>query len=196
MTTDEITMLGQQIDGAKSRLSELKKHRKSLQQVAMYQEEIEKIRADHVEMAENEEAAKSNLSDLLSRRQEALAGVTGKIKDRLVSYLPYGEPFVDLEDRVAIGWKLHGNEVLPQSLSGGERVIFGTALCNALSPKDRPLLIVVEAAEADATNLSKLLSTLAAEAGDAQVICNSWHIPDAIPDGWDVKEFGFEDKTE
>lgn len=189
-TIDE---LEKHIEGLRARLKELRGYADLHEKARIYRQEISETGNVAKELSDDTSTAKDHLNKLVLKRRDALVKVADRISSKMAAFLPSGEPYIDLEDRVHIGWTRGGNDILFHSLSGGEQVVFGAALCNALVPQETPPLIIVEAGEADDRNLIRMLNTLTGENPDAQIICNTWHLPaDDIPDGWVVVERGAE----
>ena len=85
-------------------------------------------------------------------------------------------------------WQKDGRDVNFESLSGGERVVFGAALACALVLQKNPPLkaLVIEAAEADAGNLTALMEALNKFGGDLGNVLIATHIGAPKVTGWTV----------
>jgi exonuclease SbcC len=89
-------------------------------------------------------------------------------------------------------WQKDGRDVNFESLSGGERVVFGAALaCALVLQKNPPLkVLTIEAAEADAGNLVALMEALNKFGGGIDNVLIATHIVAPDVAGWQVHKLG------
>ena len=81
-----------------------------------------------------------------------------------------------------------GVEISFESLSGGEKIIFGAAIaCALVLARNPPLkVIMIEAAEADSTNLQALLEALNIFGSSIDNILVATHVQAPAVDGWTI----------
>jgi len=85
-------------------------------------------------------------------------------------------------------WEKDGIEVSFESLSGGEKVVFGAALATALVLQKNPPLkaLIVEASECDEGNLVALMESLNKFGGDINNVLVATHVTPPAVEGWQV----------
>jgi len=84
-------------------------------------------------------------------------------------------------------WEKHGSEISFESLSGGEKVVFGAALATALVLQKNPPLktLIVEASECDEKNLVAMMDALDKFGGDINNVLIATHImPSVTAPSW------------
>ena len=83
-----------------------------------------------------------------------------------------------------MGWEIPGHgRVAHAGLSGGQRVLFDTALSYALTQAQRANVILVEGAELG-QEIDLLLNSVAAANLEAQIVACTCHDLAAVPNGW------------
>lgn len=125
---------------------------------------------------------KDDLKALKADKKEAVGSVSEKICAKLNEFLPVGKAFFDISEGLLIGWEYEGTRQPYNSLSGGQKAIFDSALENLLGSN----IAIIEAGEIDSEHLTSLLEDLA-ETGK-QVFVNSWHKVEIIPKEFEVVE--------
>ena len=180
-----------QIDGLIEKGKELRKKEKIFLKASGLNESIEKLKAELVTLEANIETEKEQLAELKAKKSEALKNTLMAMQDKITELLPMGDGIVHIEDdgSLAIGWLLPGKAfVRYDGLSGGQKVIFGEALGNALLG-DASKFIIYEAAEVEGyDSLPALLKQIKKTQSDTQIIVNTWFKPKTIPKGWNLIE--------
>jgi len=95
-------------------------------------------------------------------------------------------------------WERNGRDITFATLSGGEKVVFGVALCTALVLAKNPpcKTLVVEASECDEGNLRALMEAVGQLGPELDnVLVASWATPPAV-EGWKVHKMDSPKKTE
>jgi len=89
-------------------------------------------------------------------------------------------------------WQKDGVDIDFESLSGGERVVFSAALACALVLQKNPPLkaLVIEAAEADAGNLTALMEAINKFGGDIGNVLIATHTLAPQVEGWQLHNLG------
>lgn len=153
-------------------------------------ESIEKYRAEIVQFEASLEGKKEELSEFKAEKSDAVKDTLIAIQDRITELLPEGNGIVHIEDdgSFIIGWMLPSKPLVPYAgLSGGQKVIFGRALSNALMGDAKNKILVYEAAEVDSSNIRPMLERIQANAEpDTQVIVSTWYAPEVVPREWNV----------
>lgn len=165
----------------------------ALLQKAKGLDEAAEVQRQHAEAcAAQKQELKRALEDLKRKKDQAVAGSCAKLAESMAAILPDGEAVfrVDDDGKVALAWNRDGREAPHAGLSGGEKVLFEAALANALLSRSEHRALVVEAAELDQERLAMALAHIAAVNPGTQLIVNTCHRPDVVPDGWDVVEMG------
>jgi len=181
-------ILENQIAGLKASIKKLGEQKDTHIKLQTILEQIEKARVEQnpyeQELLEvKEEKVALNLSKTLTLSETAT-----QLADKITTFLPNGSAVLRIdEDGVFIGLQHHGNVITPYlSLSGGEKAFFDLALCHALLGAGDNVILCAECAEVDNEKLESLLKEIIAQKSSAQVILNSCHEPENIPDGWKV----------
>ena len=189
----DTAILEQQVSGLEARLKSLRGELALYNQAKGLEEVIEaqrakaaKARKDLTEAKALLERLKGQKAQAVAKTCEALAGVMGQI-------LPEGEAVMRIEDdgAVTLAWKRPDGRTIPHAgLSGGQRVLFDAALAHALLGDAKHRVLILEAAELDEAHLTLALEHMAATNPGTQIVCNSCHRPESVPDGWDVVVVG------
>ncbi len=159
-------------------------------------ESIEKYKLDVTRTEAALEVKKEELAELKAQKAEAVKSTLMDIQDKITELLPEGDGIVHIndDDSFIIGWMLPSKPLVPyEGLSGGQKVVFGRALSNALMGDAKNKLLVFEAAEVDPPNLTSMLERIVAHTNEeTQVIVNTWFMPESIPKGWNLIDFAKE----
>jgi hypothetical protein len=179
-------LLIDQIGGLKVRLKALEADRDLLLKAQGLDEQAEVARKKAEDLKEGVERQKAQIQIHKDKINSVMSTSTGALEAKMSTILPSGKPVfhISADGDVFIGW-IKPDEIAPvpyTGLSGGERVPFNQALLFALGGT----VLIEEAAEADAANLSKILLKLGAS--DVQCVVNSWSAPKEIPLEWTVVE--------
>lgn len=85
-------------------------------------------------------------------------------------------------------WERSGHDISYDSLSGGEKVVFGAALCTALVLMKNPPCksIVVEASECDAANMRALLEAIGQFGKELDNVLIASHVEPPAVEGWTI----------
>jgi len=116
-----------------------------------------------------------------------MQGTATAIAEKMGRVLPYGEARFSVDDdgTVFLGWDIPRHGVVSYGgLSGGQRVLFESALAYALTQQDRPnAVILIEGAELG-REIDLLLESVARANVDTQIIACTCHEVTAVSDGW------------
>lgn len=85
-------------------------------------------------------------------------------------------------------WERNGQDISYDSLSGGEKVVFGAALCTALVLMKNPPCksIVVEASECDAGNMRALMEAIGQFGAQLDNVLIATHVEPPAVEGWTI----------
>ena len=173
----DIITMKDRVTGLEAHLRELRSKSDMFAKVQGIEESLEKTRGKIEGLKESEETYKEDLSKLLEKKEKALAPTIKELFERTTTILPTGEAVFEIDSgKVFIGWKKDGHTTAYNGLSGGEKVCFDSALCNALGAE----IIIMEAAEMDGENLETMLKMLADI--KPQIILNTCHSIGDVPE--------------
>ena len=128
------------------------------------------------------ETEKETLKGLKTKKTKAVSASAKKIIDKMNEVLPLKNAVFDCVDGLVMGMQ-DGDTVLRfNSLSGGQEHEMKAALNNVLGAN----IIVVEGAELDSERMAAVLEDLVNV--DKQIIINTCHPIDSVPDVFDVVE--------
>lgn len=147
-------------------------------------EQIEKARRDLDKLEGGQEDLKKSKREIKREKAEAMKSVCDPLGEAISALIPFGRAVVKMDENFFIGWEHDGRTTPYNGLSGGEKVFFDGALCNAFLAGDGERILVLEAAELDQANLARVLSAISEIHPDAQIIVNAWHEPDDVPEEW------------
>lgn len=185
--TTTLELLEQRAAGLRARLDTLRAEERLFQRAAGLEAQREKDHAARLELEAELEAAKKQLADLRDRKAEAMRGTATAIAEAMGQMLPYGEVrfSVDDEGKVFLGWELPRHGVVAYGgLSGGQRVLFESALACALTRRERRnTVILIEGAELG-QEIGLLLESVAKANMETQIIACTCHELAAVSDGW------------
>lgn len=191
----DIKLLRDHVDGLEKALREERNIEARFIKASGLDEQAEKDAAEAERAREKVAEIKVNLSELLQKRNAAVASTAKALSEAGSAMLPEGElsMIVSEDGAVSIGWKRPDDGVVVPyaGLSGGQKVLVDAALCYALSDASasKNRVIIMEAAELDSGRLNMLLSHLVKTNPSAQVVVNTCHLPNGVvPDGWKVVE--------
>ena len=193
----DIKIIEQQIEGLIEKGKGLREEERLFLKASGNLESIEKYKQEVVALEGQIETKKEDLQELKAQKADAVRNTLISMQDKITELLPEGEGIVHLEDdgSFIIGWMLPNKPLVPyEGLSGGQKVIFGQALGNALLGDAKEKMLIYEAGEVDEANLIALLNQIEKTQGDIQVIVNTWFKleDDAgnsiVPKGWNLIE--------
>jgi hypothetical protein len=177
-----------QIKGLKTAIEELRAKEKLFIKANTLQEQTDTARKDAGEFEERLELVKTMRTELKDKRAEILKGALYPLAAGITALLPRGEAVLSLDDHLFLGWK-DGKRTVPYGgLSGGEKVMFDGAMANSFLQGKGERIIVLEAGELDGPNLDATLKKIQDNHPDVQVIVNTCHRPEKVPEGWKVVE--------
>lgn len=184
----ESSLLQDQARGLRARLSDLRGLEKTHIKAATLAEQIEKARTDIDALNAKLEKAKEKRQELKDKKRDALRASCGALANAITALLPAGEAVVELDEHLFIGWRKSNGRLAPYAgLSGGERVLFDAALCNAMLGDSANKILVMECGEVDQANLKAVLERVAKDHPGAQLLVNTWADVEEAPEGWEVK---------
>ncbi|WP_165175871.1 hypothetical protein [Desulfovibrio sp. ZJ369] len=182
-----LQIMEQRVSGLRARMDALRADERLFQRAAGLRTQLEKDRAAVLELASALEAEKKTLDDLRNKKAAAMQATATAIAEKMGQVLPLGraEFRVDDEGAVFLGWEIPGHGVVPcGGLSGGQRVMFESALAYALAPQgQKNPLILIEGAELG-QEIGLLLESVATSNVDTQIIACTCHELASISDGW------------
>ena len=187
----ETELIEQQIEGLIEKGKGLRENEKVFLKNAGLVESIEKYKQEIITLQSDIETKKEELSELKAQKADAVRDTLIAMQDKITELLPEGEGIVHLEDdgSFIIGWMLPNKPLVPyEGLSGGQKVVFGQALGNALLGNAKEKMLIYEGGEVDEKNLAALLKQIGGKKDDTQVIINTWAKPKAVPKGWNLIE--------
>ncbi|MBO6171224.1 MAG: ATP-binding protein [Desulfovibrio sp.] len=189
---DTLELLDQRISGLSTRLTTLREHERLFQRAAGLRAQLEKDRAALLELEEEREKAKAELAELQGQKATAMQATAGALADKMGEVLPYGRAAFRIDDEgkdVSLSWEEPGGAsyAVPYGgLSGGQRVMFESALGYALLPAGtKNPVILIEAAELG-KEIAPLLERMAATNVGAQIIACTCHDVASPPEGWNL----------
>jgi len=190
--TDQIQMLEQQLEGLEAEGKKLREQEKLFYKAQGLEEQIAAARKEIDESETDLQAHKEDMSELKAKKINAITDTLVAMSTKMSDILPYGKAIIEIdESKFRNGWKMPKNKyVAYNGLSGGEKVLFEQALIYALLGDAKHKLLIYEAAEVDKKRLQALLQHLAGANSDTQIIVNTCHIPDEIPEGWNGVDLG------
>lgn len=176
-------LIQNQIDGLTEKGKNLRKQEALFLRAQGLEEQAEKIRVEMGDKDEELQALKEELAELKAKKSELVITTAADLADKMGDVLPRGKAifYID-EGAVFLGWAQESSaSITPYNgLSGGEKAEFDAALAYALGAN----ILVVEAGEMDGPNLQAMVEKL--NGLDVQVLVNSWHAPETLPDGWNI----------
>lgn len=179
-------IMEQRLSGLKTRLDALRSEERLFQRAAGLKAQQEKDRAAILEMESSLEAEKKSLGDLRNRKAIAMQATAAAVAEKMGQVLPHGSAVFSVDDDggVILGWDMPGpGFVAYGGLSGGQRVMFDSALAYALTQKSRNPVILIEGAELG-QEIDMLLEAVAAHNVDTQIIACTCHELASVSEGW------------
>jgi len=187
----DIKIIEDQIEGLIGKGKGLREQQRLFDKSSGIVELIEKSKQDMVNLENDVATKREDLSELKAQKADAVRDTLISMQDKISELLPEGEGVVHLEDdgKFIVGWLKPGKPLVPyEGLSGGERVIFGNALANALLGGAANKMIIMEVAEIDDENLEKQLKVLEKADADTQILVCTCHAPKNIPASFNIIE--------
>ncbi len=176
----DIQILKDQIDALTNKGRKLRDIESVFLKLKGLDEEIAKAQKEKSDIEVKLQPLKNKIQALHNQKKEAVSKTVKAMGNTMNEVLPEGKAVINLEDGLFIGW-LNGEKTRSyDGLSGGEKTIFDSSLAHALKAN----FLIVEAAELDTANLEESLNKLYEI--PSQVIVNTCHKPQIIPDGFDV----------
>lgn len=177
----DIKILENQLEGLKTKGIESRAKEALFLKAQGIDTAIQKAKADKETLATSLEKTKTKLKGLMDDKKKGVNSSTALICAAIDEFLPIGKSFFDASDSLSFGWEYEGTKQRYNSLSGGQKVIFDTALENLLGSN----IMIVEAGEGvDKNHLEALLEDL--QKNEKQVLVCTWYDDFHAPDGFDV----------
>jgi exonuclease SbcC len=189
--------------GVRERIKELEAKRKQQQEVNDLLKSFDKAKLQEMELEEKVESFEdaciflgpSQLQgDML---KQTIAPLTSKINELLQKTSDQYNLDVELVDKNGkeifnMCWHKDDKVIPFESLSGGEKVIFSTALlCALVLLKNPPLKVIcIEASEVDAQNLTTLLQAINDFGNEIDNFLMATHVKPTEPAGWSMHILG------
>lgn len=179
----------QRVFGLNARLNELREHERYFQRAAGLKTQAEKDRAAVLELQKSLKTETDHLESLRNAKGQAVHVTAQAIAQKMGQTLPFGRAVFEIDDdgKAFLGWDIPDHGIVAYGgLSGGQRVMFETALAYALVQENqRNPVIIVEGAELGA-EIGVLLNSIAAANPKAQIIACTCHAVPTAPDGWNM----------
>lgn len=184
---DNVGILEQRVSGLRAQLDTLRADERLFQRAAGLETQREKDHATKLDLEAELEAAKKALNDLRDKKSAAMQGTATAIAEKMGRVLPYGEARFSVDDdgTVFLGWDIPRHGVVSYGgLSGGQRVLFESALAYALTRQERHnSIILIEGAELG-QEIGLLLESVARANMETQIIACTCHELNSVSDGW------------
>ncbi|MBW1813056.1 MAG: hypothetical protein JRJ39_05100 [Deltaproteobacteria bacterium] len=187
----DIKIIEDQIEGLIKKGKGLREQQRLFDKRSGIVELIEKNKLDMVNLETDLATKKEDLSELKAQKADAVRDTLISMQDKITELLPEGDGIVHLKDdgSFIIGWMLPNKPLVPyEGLSGGQKVVFGQALGNALLGNAKEKFLIYEGGEVDEKNLIALLKQVGERKDDTQIIINTWCKPKDIPKEWHLIE--------
>ncbi|MCE5212645.1 MAG: hypothetical protein LLG40_13975 [Deltaproteobacteria bacterium] len=177
-------LLEDNIKGLKAKLKTLRTNKEIFDRAQGMAAESENLRGQAEKMREDIRILKESNAALIAKKNSAVSKSLVGMMAQMKAVLPEGDPILSVSEDgdCFIGWKrnISSAPVAYSGLSGGEKILYDAALCNALKAN----IIVSEFAELDDERLPLTLQKFAGL--DVQVICSSCHDTNNVPEGFTV----------
>lgn len=177
----------QRVFGLRVRLNELREHERLFQRASGLKTQAEKDRAAVLELQESLKAETERLDSLRSAKAQAVHATAQAIAQKMGQTLPFGRAVFEIDDdgKAFLGWDIPDHGIVAYGgLSGGQRVMFETALAYALVQESQQNpVIIMEGAELGA-EIDILLNSIAAANPKTQILACTCHAVPTAPDGW------------
>lgn len=183
---DSLNTREQLVRGLEERIRQLRADERLFQRAAGLRAQQGKDADAAAKLREAREREKARLVELANEKSTAMKATATAIAERMAQVLPHGraEFRVDDEGGVFLGWEIPGHGVVPYSgLSGGQRVMFESALAYALTRPGTNPVIVIEGAEMG-VEIGLLLDAVAKSNIGVQIVACTCHDLPTVPSGW------------
>ncbi len=184
---DSLNTREQLVRGLEERIRQLRADERLFQRAAGLRAQQGKDADAAAKLRVAHEREKARLAELVNEKSVAMKATATAIAEKMGQVLPHGraEFRVDDEGGVFLGWEIPGHGVVPYGgLSGGQRVMFESALAYALVPQgQKNPVILIEGAELG-QEIGLLLESVATSNVDTQIIACTCHELASISDGW------------
>ena len=184
-----LQIMGQRVSGLRTRLDPLRAEERLVQRAAGLKTQQEKDRAAVLALESDLEAEKKALGDLRTKKSAAMQATATAVAQKMGDMLPHGWAVFSVDDEggVFLGWEIPGHGCVAYGgLSGGQRVIFDSALAYALVPQgQKNTVILIEGAELG-QEIGLLLESVATSNVGTQIIACTCHELTSRPEGWSV----------
>lgn len=185
------------IAGMEARLEELAEIKKVFEKKQTYQSLIAKSKEDRANDEETLEDIKKSEEDAVALRKKILADVFDPVMAAIDKTLPSGKSVIELDENknLFIGWHIDKDRKVRRSaLSGGESVIFDTAMALGLvqlgkSKADAARVLIIEGAELDQNNFSLFCDKLLQLPADVQIFLLNCTKTETFSNDWKVISF-------
>ena len=183
----------QRVQGLQARLQKLREDERLFQRAAGLKTQKEKDSAAIAGLREDLAKEKEKLAQHKASKALAISATASALAQKMGQVLPFGEAIFNIgeDGEVYLGLNLPDRgPVAYGGLSGGQRVLFDSALAYALlQPGKKRAVILVEGAELGG-EIGMVLESVATSNVDAQIIACTCHEIGAVPDGWDMSRIG------
>lgn len=184
-----LQLMEQRVQGLQARLQKLREDERLFQRAAGLKAQKEKDSAAITGLRDDLAKEKENLGQLKAGKALAISATAAALAQKMEQVLPFGNAVfnVDENGEVYLGLNLPDRgPVAYGGLSGGQRVLFDSALAYALlQPGKKNAVILIEGAELGG-EIGMLLESVAASNVDAQIIACTCHEIGAVPDSWSL----------
>lgn len=188
-----LQVMEQRVHGLQARLQKLRESERLFQRAAGLKTQKEKDGAAIAGLRDDLAKEKEKLAQHKASKALAISVTASALAQKMEQMLPFGDAVFNIgeDGEVYLGWNIPDRgPVAYGGLSGGQRVLFDSALAYALlQPGKKNAVILVEGAELGG-EIGMLLESVAASNVDAQIIACTCHGTGAVPDGWSLSRIG------
>lgn len=188
-----LQVMEQRVHGLQARLQKLRESERLFQRAAGLKTQKEKDGAAIAGLRDDLAKEKEKLAQHKASKALAISVTASALAQKMEQVLPFGDAVFNIgeDGEVYLGWNIPDRgPVAYGGLSGGQRVLFDSALAYALlQPGKKNSVILVEGAELGG-EIGMLLESVAASNVDAQIIACTCHGTGAVPDGWSLSRIG------
>lgn len=188
-----LQVMEQRVHGLQTRLQKLRENERLFQRAAGLKTQKEKDGAAIAGLRDDLAKEKEKLAQHKASKALAISVTASALAQKMEQVLPFGDAVFNIgeDGEVYLGWNIPDRgPVAYGGLSGGQRVLFDSALAYALlQPGKKNSVILVEGAELGG-EIGMLLESVAASNVDAQIIACTCHGTGAVPDGWSLSRIG------
>ena len=187
---DSLQLMQQRVAGLRAKLDGLREDERLFQRASGLKAQQEKDHAAVLALEARLGELKKELADLQEQKAQAMQSTATALAEKMGQMLPYGRAIFSVDDEggVFLGWELPDHGLVAHGgLSGGQRVLFDSALAYALARQDREnTVILIEGAELG-REIGLLLESVASKNVGTQIVACTCHDLAAVPDGWKLE---------